>query len=1322
MATLILGAVGTAIGTAVGGTATFLGLSAGAVGGMIGSGIGSVVDAWIVQSLMPGQKFEGQRLDAQRITSSTEGAVIPRVFGTTRIGGNVIWATDFREEVKKTTQGGKGGGPEVETTEYTYYASFAVGICEGQIGGIGRVWADGELLDMSNITMRVYRGTESQEQDPLIAAIMGADATPAYRGTAYAVFEDLLLTDFGNRIPQITFEVFRPLTDSDTAEGLVKAVTLIPATGEFAYSTQIVKTGEDYINSNAAEGRTDLRVSLDQLEALAPNVESVSLVVAWFGNDLRCGNCLLKPGVETASRSTTPISWAVNGVSRASAYLVSSDGNGRPNFGGTPSDASIVQAIKALRNRGIRVTFYPFILMDIPGGNTLPNPYSDNAAGVGQPAFPWRGRITCSPAPGYAGTVDKTAAASGQVSAFFGSGNPGSFTISGETVSWNGSPTVWGYRRMILHYAHLCAVAGGVDSFLIGSELRGLTQIRANATNNHIAVMHLRNLAADVRTILGPGTKISYAADWSEYFGHHPNDGTGDVYFHLDRLWADSNIDFVGIDNYMPLSDWRDGWSHLDAMAGAPSIYDLNYLQGNVEGGEGYDWFYASQADRNGQVRTPITDGAFGKPWVFRYKDIRSWWTNVHRNRQGGVEVVPPSPVWVPQSKPIRFTEIGCPAIDRGSNQPNVFHDPKSSESLVPHYSRAWRDDAIQRAYLEAMLGYWADTTNNPLSSAYSGRMVDMAECAVWTWDARPYPHFPGLTDIWADGDNWRLGHWLNGRLGAVSLRALVRKLCRDAGLSDSQIDVSGLRGAIEGYAIGSVESPKTSIAMLARHFGFDACESGGSVRFVSRGQAPAGEVTLDDLVRRGDGAGEVIEMVRGQETEIPQALKWQLSRNDEEFDAVVVEARRSTVDSTRIAAETFPLVVPPEEADRRCRRALQEAWVGRERASFFLPPSRLALDPTDVLTLDHDGRAYEFRLVQIGDSDARAVESIRQDRDVYDLPPGVGRQTQLRRPVLYRAPSLVFLDVPLLTSDQQAHRPLLAASSSRWPGQMAVYRSEEEDEGYQLLTTFSQRARIGALAFPFHSGPVDRFDHGNELYVDLAYGTLVSITDNQLFSGGNALAIESAPGVWEVVQAATVELVSAGRYKLTRLLRGQRGTEWAMGAVVPAGATVVVLDQTLVELPISEEDVGTPWHWRVGPASKPVSDTSYRHQQFTPQGRGLEPFSGVHAVQPYRRGREAGDLTIQWIRRSRALSADIWGNGEVPLGEESAAYEVDILDGPGIKRTLSSSTTSVVYTAAQQTADWGAPLAPGTSLRIDIYQVAPVAGRGFVYSETLYF
>lgn len=293
--------------------------------------------------------------------------------------------------------------------------------------------------------------------------------------------------------------------------------------------------------------------SLNRLDAALPECEAVSLVVSWFGTDLRAGSCQIKPGVESTTKTTTPMVWQVNGVTRTGAHVVSTV-DGGPAYGGTPTDAAVVQAIQELKARGKRVTFYPFILMDIPAANTLPNPYSPNGTTPGQPVYPWRGRITCAPAAGFAGTVDKTAAAGAQVAAFFGSATPGQFAVSGTTVSFTGSGSDWGLRRMILHYAHLCAAAGGVDAFLIGTEMRGLTQIRSGAAT-YPAVTAFVQLAADVSAILGPGTKFSYAADWSEYFGHQPADGSSDVFFHLDPLWASPNIDFVAIDNYLPLSD-----------------------------------------------------------------------------------------------------------------------------------------------------------------------------------------------------------------------------------------------------------------------------------------------------------------------------------------------------------------------------------------------------------------------------------------------------------------------------------------------------------------------------------------------------------------------------------------------------------------------------------------------------------------------------------------------------------------------------------------------------------------------------------------------
>jgi len=438
MASILLASAGAAIGGSIGGG--ILGVSAVTIGGAIGSFAGSMIDSWIVSSLAPGQRIEGQRLDNLQITTSTEGAVIPRIYGRMRIGGNIIWATDFTETVNTTTQGGgKGGGPKVTTTAYLYSASFAVALCEGPISGIGRIWADGKPLDLSGVTWRIYKGDETQQPDPFVEAKMGTGDAPAYRGTAYVMFEELPLEQFGNRIPQLSFEVFRPVIEPDTAEGMLRAVTVIPGTGEFVYATEGISRGsggntasENVHTTNAVP---DIVAALDQLQAAAPNIESISLVVSWFGTDLRAGNCQLKPGVENTTKVTTPKSWAVNGVTRASAHVISLDATGRAAYGGTPADFAVVQAIQEINARGLRVTFYPFLLMDIPTGNNLPDPYSDNGATVGQSTYPWRGRITCSPAAGYMGTVDKTAAAAAQVSAFMGNAQVADFAVSGETVS-----------------------------------------------------------------------------------------------------------------------------------------------------------------------------------------------------------------------------------------------------------------------------------------------------------------------------------------------------------------------------------------------------------------------------------------------------------------------------------------------------------------------------------------------------------------------------------------------------------------------------------------------------------------------------------------------------------------------------------------------------------------------------------------------------------------------------------------------------------------------------------------------------------------------
>ncbi|WP_370228340.1 glycoside hydrolase TIM-barrel-like domain-containing protein, partial [Cognatishimia sp.] len=580
MATLLLSAAGAAVGGMVGGSVA--GLSAVAIGRFVGGVLGNAIDQRIMG---PGSRtIETGRIDRYRITGTGEGRPIARLFAKQRIGGHVIWATEFAETV--TTSGGGKGRPSGPTVQaFSYSVSLAIGLCEGEISGVTRVWADGEEIALQDLNMRIYTGNETQLPDPKIEAVEGMNAVPAYRGLAYVVFEDLALERFGNRVPQFSFEVSRPSPRAQDGAAFepsfgTRAVALIPGSGEYALATEPVYVQQDVatqraVNMNAPSGLTDFATSMATLEQELPNCDAVSLVVSWFGNDLRCGQCEVRPKVEAVDIETS-LAWEVAGVARADAQQVPRE-DGRPLYGGTPADASVIQAIRHLRELGKEVMFYPFILMDQVAGNGLPDPWSD---ADNQPVLPWRGRITLSQAPGRPGSPDQTVSAAGEVADFFGSAQASDFSVADDSVTYSG-PDEWRYRRFILHQAALCAAAGGVESFCIGSEMRSLTWIRG-ALDEFVAVTQLIDLAADVRAILGPEVKIGYAADWSEYFGCHPQDGSGDLWFHLDALWADANIDFVGIDNYMPLSDWRDGADHADAGWG--SIYDLDYLMSNVEG------------------------------------------------------------------------------------------------------------------------------------------------------------------------------------------------------------------------------------------------------------------------------------------------------------------------------------------------------------------------------------------------------------------------------------------------------------------------------------------------------------------------------------------------------------------------------------------------------------------------------------------------------------------------------------------------------------------------------------------------------------------
>ena len=1291
MATLVLQAAGTAVGGLFGPVGAIVGRAAGALAG-------NLVD----------QRLFGDnptrtigRLDDLSVQTSAEGNPIARLYGRSRLAGTVFWATEFEEHVKTSSAGGKGGGPQVK--EFSYTASFAVGLCEGPIARVGRIWADGEPIDLETVNFRVYNGDHDQDPDPLIEAREGV--SPAYRGLAYVVFEHLPVGPYGNRLPQLTFEVTRPV---GALEGMVRAVTMIPGATEFGYHAgrvdRIVGPGEAVAdNRHLGVAPSDLEASLDELQAVCPNLERIALVVAWFGDDLRAGECTLTPRVERRDRNLdTP--WGVAGLDRSEALLVSTAGGDAVSYGGTPSDGAVVSAIRAIKRRGLKVVFYPFILMDVPAGNGLPDPYG----GGEQSPHPWRGRITVAPAPGRDGSPDGTAATGVAARSFVGTVGPGAFDVRGGTVRYDG-PDEWSLRRMMLHYASLAKIAGGVDAFLVGSELRGLTTLRDHL--GYPFVDGLVSLIDDVRSIVGPKTKLSYAADWTEYFGHQA--GGGDVAFHLDPLWASPNVDFVGIDNYWPLSDWREG-THLDEAL-ADTVHDRAYLRGNVFGGEGYDYYYASEEDRFAQVRTPISDGAYGKDWVYRYKDLRAWWSNEHFDRVGGVEVGAPT-AWVPQSKPVWFTEVGCPAIDNGANQPNVFYDPKSSESKLPYFSTGRRDDEMQRAYLEAMLSTFDPATSpdvdafNPRSSRYAGRMIEPSGVHVWTWDARPWPAFPHRTDVWADGENWQRGHWVNGRLGAAPFADLVRALFADWGLEAPSID--GVSVVIDGYFVGSPSSLRSVLEPLTAATSVVGADTGIGIRFVGLDRRSVRTITRDGLVEV-DARTPLLVKVREEAGNLP--VEQRLKYYDSGRDFQVASARFRPIDGSTLQIEeiAFPGTLNDGLATELAAIALAARWAKRTTIRFALPLSQLALLPGDIITLEVGSWRRDVIIEEIEDLGHREITARTIDRTALIPTPVAPSPTPPKALPTPTAPIAFALNLPQVDESVDDHLPWLATYARPWPGEMGVWKAAPGGT-FELIRTVDRPAAMGLVLSPPGPGEPWRWNYGAAMDVRLYASTVSSKPKMNVLSGQNALAARTAQGLWEVIQFRDAELIGEGVYRLSTLLRGVLGTDDAARLGPEGGGPLVLLNGTLASLPTSRQEVGLTRTFRVGPLGEGIGGRNVTTFDFTPTGRALKPYSPVHGTALRRPN---GAILIDWIRRTRE-GGDLWYDGvDVPLGETSEQYRLEILSGSTVVRSVDVQNPSYTYSPAAQTADLGG--APD-ALSFRVSQLAQGFGPGVSYEVTV--
>ncbi len=345
------------------------------------------------------------------------------------------------------------------------------------------------------------------------------------------------------------------------------------------------------------------------------------------------------------------------------------------------------------------------------------------------------------------------------------------------------------------------------------------------------------------------------------------------------------------------------------------------------------------------------------------------------------------------------------------------------------------------------------------------------------------------------------------------------------------------------------------------------------------------------------------------------------------------------------------------------------------------------------------------MRLTGLSVGEAIEAEALSIEPQLYDAFAAPVREPTATAPTLYGTQLAAFMDLPLIRGDEMPYAGSVAAFGDPWPGGVAFYASPTTS-GYTLKANVTSPASIGTTQTAFYSGPTSRWDRGNVLRVSMAHGSLASAGDILVLGGANFAAIENAEGEWEVIQFATATLVSPGVYDLSTLLRGQAGTEGAMRDPVSAGARIVLLDRSVQQVDMTAADIGLPFNWKYGPSPYDIGNSAYSTRSaFAFGGIGLRPLSPVHLRGEF----SSGDLLISWIRRTR-IGGDGWEQIEVPLGEDREVYEIDIMNGASVVRTITANSPDATYTATEQIADFGAPQ-PGYTLRI--CQISPTYGRG---------
>lgn len=573
-----------------------------------------------------------------------------------------------------------------------------------------------------------------------------------------------------------------------------------------------------------------------------------------------------------------------------------------------------------------------------------------------------------------------------------------------------------------------------------------------------------------------------------------------------------------------------------------------------------------------------------------------------------------------------------------------------------------------------------------------------------------------------ADQDT-AVDRWLLPTVGGAgqSLASVVReRLERSELIEPADIDVSLLTGNVTGYATSGISSVRSTVSPLMSAYNFDIQPHGYQLKCIPRGQSSVMTIDYDDLDARpfGSAPGIAVDHQREMDAQLPKQLLVDYIDAGRNYNRNQ-ESSIERISSTSVNKESYevPFVFTPNEAATLASVQMDRRWLERDDFAFVLPQSYNRLEAADVVDIETPYASYELRLTSVNLLADGRVECTAKlnDSAIYTQNATGGTRVEGDTTISFAGKSIMhLLDIPLIRDedDKAGFAGSLCGKSSGWPGG-TIIRSVDSGQTFQPIQGFVGGVTSGICSdsLPVHDGYV--IDRTNTLTVNLYNSSmsLSSITEEQMLTGKHWAAYGVA-GRWELIQFANATLNADDTYTLDTFIRGAKGTEQYADDHVNSDIFILLADADAAFIAANISDIGVERIYRgvtTGKDIDTVADTA-----FTYAGVNLKPLSPVQLAGSID-GSDNWDLT--WVRRSRLTSSE-WVTGvAIPVGESSESYEIDIMNGSTVVRTLTSTTEAVEYTSADQVTDFGGNQ---TTLTFRVYQMSATVGRGYVAETTL--